>query len=86
MKVQPVDQAGDRSVRRSFSESVHGKSVAAVKSYWQTMIFSGRSTPPPELDTDGQVLQYLRDNTGGIGYVSAGASTGSGVKVLRITQ
>ena len=84
--VRPVDQAPDRSVRESFSRSIHGKKVASIKSYWQKMIFSVRSTPPPELETERGVMEYVRENSGAIGYVSAGASIGSGVKVLRITD
>ena len=63
---------------------VHGKKVSSVKSYWQTMIFSGRATPPPELDSDRQVLDYVRGKPGAIGYVSAGATLGNGVKALRV--
>ena len=86
LKVQPVDQSPSRSVRDSFTKAVHGKKVSAIKAYWQKMIFSGKATPPSELDSDSNVLTYVRDNSGGIGYVSAGASLGSGVKVLRVTD
>ena len=84
LKVQPVDQAAKRTLRRSFSKVILGKEVSWIKSYWQKLIFSGRATPPPELDSDQDVLDYVRNKSGGIGYVSAGASVGSGVKVLRV--
>lgn len=67
-------------------ESVHGKSVPSIKAYWQKMIFSGKATPPPELDSDSRILEYVRNNSDAIGYVSAGANLGSGVKVLRVTN
>jgi len=86
LKVLPVDQASSRSVRETFSRNVHGKSVSAVKSYWQKLIFTGRETPPVDLASDSQVLQYVRDHSGAIGYVSSGATVGSGVKVIRITS
>ncbi len=35
----PVDQSAGSSARARFSKSVHHKSVGAVKSYWQQMIF-----------------------------------------------
>lgn len=82
--VFPVDQAPDRAVRRSFSEEIHGKKLTAIKAYWQRMIFSGRAAPPPELNSDRAVLEYVRNNRGAIGYVSAGVEVGSGVKTLRI--
>lgn len=84
LKVAPVDQASSRAVRELFTRDVHGKSVSAIKAYWQKMIFSGRSTPPAELVSDNAVMTYVRNNYGGVGYVSVGASVGTGLKVLRI--
>ena len=86
LEVQAVDQATGRSVRQAFSQEIHGKEVAWVENYWRMMIFSGRSTPPVELDSDRAVLEYVRANSGAVGYVSVGASVGSEVKVVRITD
>src|SRR5438552_2231277 len=52
--VRPVDLAPGSQVRSRFSEEILERSVAAVKSYWQQMIFSGRGVPPPELDSDDE--------------------------------
>ena len=84
--VVAVDQAPSRSVRQSFSREVHGKEVAWIKSYWQKMIFSGRATPPPELGSDREVLEFVKNNAGAVGYVSANASLGSGVKKIEIEE
>src|SRR4051812_20972356 len=55
--IRPVDLGTESAIRRRFSEDVLGRSVAAVKSYWQQMIFSGRAVPPPELDSDEEVIR-----------------------------
>lgn len=81
--VEPVDLPADATVRARFSDTVLGRDVNAIKSYWQRQIFSGRSTPPPERDSEAEVIDFVRNNAGAIGYVSAGASLPSGVK--RIT-
>src|SRR5690242_3420911 len=39
---RPVDLSVDTETRKEFSNSVLRRSVAAVKSYWQQMIFAGR--------------------------------------------
>lgn len=83
-EIEPVDLDDESRVREAFSDSVHGKDVASVKSYWQKMIFSGRATPPPELSGDAEILAYVRSHPGAIGYVRSGASTGSGVAVVAI--
>ena len=77
----PVDQKG--AVRASFTKAVHGKAVAAVDTYWQQQIFSGKEVPPAVKNSDDDVIAYVKSNPGGIGYVTAGAST-AGVKVVAI--
>ena len=81
--IRPVDQDPDASTRRNFSEDVLGRSVGAVKSYWQQSIFSGRDVPPPELRGDEAVIAWVSQHPGAIGYVSAGANV-RGVKVLTV--
>lgn len=83
-KVQPVDRDVAAASRIAFSRSMLAKEVAWVKSYWQRQLFSGRDTPPPELDSDRDVLEYVAKNVGAIGYVSPATSLGTGVKALAI--
>lgn len=73
--VRPVDLEPKTEVRRAFSESVLRRSVGAVKAYWQQAIFSGRDTPPPELESDEAVIRYVSTTAGAIGYVSGGSPT-----------
>jgi ABC-type phosphate transport system substrate-binding protein len=81
--IRPVDLATDSPVRRRFSEEGLNRSVAAVKSYWQQLIFAGRDVPPPELDSDEAVVRFVLRFPGAIGYVSGGASLG-GARVLAV--
>jgi hypothetical protein len=53
------------------------RTVAAVRSYWQQRIFSGRDVPPPELDSDASVIAYVERTPGAVGYVSGDAKLGS---------
>ena len=68
--ILPVDLEAGARARREFSENVLGRSVGAVKSYWQQIIFSGRGLPPPELADDAAVVAYVLAHPGAIGYVS----------------
>lgn len=83
-KISVVDRNPGAAVRVAFSKSVLGKDVAAVKSFWQRQLFSGRETPPAELDSDRAVLEFVAKSPGGLGYVSAGTDLGAGVKTLSI--
>jgi ABC-type phosphate transport system substrate-binding protein len=75
--IRPVDLPQSSEVRRRFSGDVLKRSVDAVRGYWQQRIFSGRDVPPPELDTDDDVVNYVIKNEGAVGYVSGGAARGS---------
>ncbi len=81
--VAAVDQERTSSVRRAFSLEVHSKDADAIVAHWQTMVFSGRDTPPPVKTSDASVLEFVRVNPGAIGYVSGAADT-AGVKVVAI--
>jgi ABC-type phosphate transport system substrate-binding protein len=80
----PVDLPVNSSTRENFSKDVHGKPASAVDAYWQQMIFSGRDVPPPQ-KSESSVVDFVRSNENGIGYVSAGADT-AGVKVISVTD
>ena len=48
--------------------------MAATRNYWQQMVFSGRELPPPELDSDEDVVRFVLKYPGAIGYVSEAAN------------
>ncbi|HVH44955.1 MAG TPA: hypothetical protein VM925_21525 [Labilithrix sp.] len=80
--IKPVDLPTDSSARERFSQDVLKRSVSAVKSYWQQIIFSGRDVPPPELSSDEVVVQYVLTHNGAIGYVSGTAHLGNARPVV----
>jgi hypothetical protein len=82
--IHPLDLRADSPTRVGFSERVVRRSVAAVKSYWQQRIFSGRGLPPPELDSDAEVVRYVQRDPSAVGYVSSRADIGK-ARVLNIT-
>ncbi len=81
--IRPVDQRSDSAARNRFSEEVLRRSVDAVRNYWQQIIFSGRDVPPPELDSDEEVVKYVLKHHGALGYVSGGANL-NGAKVVTV--
>ncbi len=83
-RVKPVDQLAG-PVRASFTYAVHGRSMNAIRSFWQRQVFSGKGTPPPALDGDRAVLKHVAVNPGGIGYVSLEAVLDPEVRVLEVT-
>ena len=81
--IRPVDLKPQTTTRRRFSETILNRSVAAVKSYWQQRIFSGRGVPPPELESDEAVVAYIMKHRGAVGYVSPAADIGK-ARLVRV--
>jgi hypothetical protein len=81
--ILPVDLDRHSAVRTRWSQEVLGRSVEAVKAYWQQMIFSGRGVPPPEVPSDADVVDYVLRTPGGVGYVTSGTNL-RGAKILEI--
>lgn len=81
--IKPVDLSPSSPVRRRFSDEVLHRSVEAVKGYWQQRIFSGRDVPPPEFDNEDDVVRFVAQHEGGLGYVS-GTTKLEGVKTIAV--
>ena len=80
--VHPVEPTSPR-LRERFALSIHEKSLNAVKSYWNQLIFSGREVPPVSKSTDADVIAFVRSNPGALGYVSA-STEAHGVKTVAL--
>ena len=81
-----VDQTERSATRARFSTTVLGKDVAAMKSYWQQSLFSGRGVPPVEKGNDSQVAAFVAGNEAAIGYVSDATPLPAGVKVIEVAR
>lgn len=83
-KAAPVDSKEGSAAREAFYTKVVGKDAAQLKSYWSTMIFSGKGTPPKEVGGDADVVKHVAKNPGAIGYVDASAVDGSVKAVMKV--
>ena len=85
VKISPVDLAASSDLRENFTKKIHGKSISAINAYWQKKIFTGKGVPPIEQSSEKDVIEFVKNNPGAIGYVSANTNT-SGVKVLKVVK
>jgi ABC-type phosphate transport system substrate-binding protein len=83
---KPVDQSASSSVRHAFTAAVLGLSMGEIQRYWQDRVARERLFPPPEKASDAEVLRYVAETAGAVGYVGPGAAIPDGVKVLSITD
>ncbi|MCX6595806.1 MAG: hypothetical protein NTV70_05515 [Acidobacteria bacterium] len=80
--VTPV-LAKDGSIHDAFLKTYVGKSDAALRNHYKSLVFTGKGSMPKTLDSDAAIAAYVAGNKGAIGYVAAGANTG-GAKKLNI--
>jgi ABC-type phosphate transport system substrate-binding protein len=81
--IDPVDLDPSASTRKHFSEEILKRSVTAVRSYWQQIIFSGRGVPPTELKSEEDTVRFVLRERGGVAYVSPATQVGK-AKVLTV--
>lgn len=67
-EAQPVDVAGVHAERADFYRRLVNKPLADIDAYWSRFIFSGKVRPPAQVRTPEEVVQWVADHPGGIGY------------------
>ena len=60
-----------------------GKSDAAFRASWRSLVFSGQASMPKSLDSEAAVVEFVAHNPSAIGYISK-ATPHEGVKVITI--
>jgi ABC-type phosphate transport system substrate-binding protein len=59
----------EQTARGRFSQLYLSKDAASLKNYWIKMIFSGRGNPPIAMRSAKEVIQFVAENPGSIGYL-----------------
>ncbi|PSW06946.1 hypothetical protein C9I89_03820 [Photobacterium lipolyticum] len=70
IKIVLVDLPESSIHREEFYEMLLGKSIPQMNGYWASLSFSGKGTPPEELNGDDikDILEWLNNNPNGIAY------------------
>ena len=65
----------------AFVKTYLGKSEAALRNHFKTLVFTGKGAQPKAFASDAEVLKYVMSTKGAIGYVSASADTAGAKKI-----
>jgi hypothetical protein len=80
--VEPVLlKSGD--IHDAFVKRYTGKTAVGLANYYRSLVFTGKGAMPRMFASDAEVVAYVKNTRGAIGFVSAGANT-EGVKVLDV--
>jgi len=81
--LRPVDLATSFPVRERFTSEVIKKTPSQLRSYWNQRIFSGKGVPPPEVGSVADMIGYVMNEPGAIGYIPATMDEGD-AKVIGV--
>ena len=71
--IHPVTMK-DKNLHNAFLKQYIKKSVSKWNAHWKRLVFTGNGTPPPQFDTEQDLLDYVAETEGAIGYVDAETS------------
>lgn len=72
-------------VHKEFTKEIVRKSTAQFKNWWRKLMFTGKGTLPKEFNSEQELMRYVADTEGAIGYIST-ATKISGVKKIMISD
>lgn len=67
-KANPIEPAQSQS-KKLFYAAVTDKNEVQLRSYWATLIFTGKGRPPKQVKESREVLEFVRSHKGAIGYI-----------------
>lgn len=80
----PVDLSTKSPIRQAFVSRVMGLSIGELQMYWLRRATRDRVFPPPIKNSDAEVLAYVAEHAGAIGYVGADTVIPEDVRVVAV--
>lgn len=81
VRLTPVNLPAGNPIRTRFLSEVMGQEEDKYTGYWTVRRYVGKGTPPRELSTAAEVIEFVTSTTGAIGYVDE-SDTRPGINIL----
>ncbi|MDO6691671.1 hypothetical protein Q4574_00180 [Aliiglaciecola sp. 3_MG-2023] len=81
-QLHAVALAPENKSRLLFNNKVIGLTESRIQSYWAQMRFTGRKKEPKQVNSESELLEYLKNNEGSLGYCSSDLEIPSELTVL----
>lgn len=82
MKAVPVTLESGPT-HENFMKTFVKKSASQFSTFWKQAIFTGQGIPPKSVGNEEEMVKFVNDNAGAVGYILA-STPHDGVKVLTI--
>lgn len=81
-QLQAIALSPDNESRLLFNTKVIGLTESRIQSFWAQMRFTGRKKEPKEISSESELLEYLKNHQGALGYCRSGIEIPSELTVL----
>lgn len=68
--IVPVDIKEGSPLRAEFYSKITGRSTGQLRAYWARQAFTGMGFPPKQVPSPEEVVKYVQNTPGAVGYVS----------------
>jgi len=59
-------------IHKDFLKEYIKRSSSQYKNYWKKMVFTGKGSQPRAFETEKELIQYVAETDGAVGYISKG--------------
>lgn len=73
------------STHETFARDIVGTTPAKLKNFWKKVVFTGAGTPPKILKKEADLIEFVADTEGAIGYIDS-STPYENVKVISIEE
>lgn len=64
----------ENDIHEDFLKMYINRSSSQFRNYWRKMVFTGKGQKPKAFKTDEELIQFVSETSGAIGYVSSDAA------------
>lgn len=65
----PADLPAGSAEKAAFYQLLVNKDLADINAYWARLVFSGRTSPPRQMRGEAELLRYVSETPGAVGYL-----------------
>lgn len=82
----PIDQPENSMEKRRFYRLLVNKDLDEINAYWTRLRFSGKTSPPRQARSQGDILDWLAEREGAVTYMERSQVDGRGRIVLELER
>ena len=79
-----IDYVADNQLRNSFSDLYLNLSPKRVSMIWIKASLSGKTIPPKVFHTEDEIIKFVSENEGAIGYLGKASNLPQNIKIVQI--